>query len=95
MKGYWVVRGHILDSVEYKKYIELAGSAIKKHSGTFLSRGGKQDEKEGSGYERTVIIEFNSFNEAISCYNSDEYQSALEFVKSSAQRLVVITEGVD
>ena len=55
MKGYWVVRGHILDPIEYGKYIELAGPAIKKHNGVFLSRGGKQLEKEGSGYERTVM----------------------------------------
>lgn len=95
MKGYWVVRGHILDPIEYGKYIELAGPAIKKHNGVFLSRGGKQLEKEGSGYERTVIIQFNSFNEASACYGSDEYQKALEFVKSSAHRLVAITEGID
>jgi uncharacterized protein (DUF1330 family) len=95
MKAYWVVRGHILNSDEYNKYIQLAGPIVKKFHGTFLSRGGKQEEKEGSGYERTVLIEFNSFEEAIFCYNSDEYQEALEYVKTSAERLVVIVEGLD
>ena len=94
MKAYWVVRGHILDHEEYNKYINLAGPIIKKYDGTFLSRGGKQVEKEGSGFERTVLIEFQSFEKAIFCYNSDEYQEALEFVKSSAKRLVVIVEGL-
>ena len=61
----------------------------------YQPRGGKQLEKEGSGYERTVIIQFNSFNEASACYTSKEYQKALEFVKSSAHRLVAITEGID
>ena len=95
MKAYWVVRGHILNPDECSKYIQLAGPIVKKFHGTFLSRGGKQEEKEGSGYERTVLIEFNSFEEAIFCYNSDEYQEALEYVKTSAERLVVIVEGLD
>ena len=95
MKAYWVVRGHILNPDEYSKYIQLAGPIVKKFHGTFLSRGGKQEEKEGSGYERTVLIEFNSFEEAIFYYNSDEYQEALEYVKTSAERLVVIVEGLD
>ena len=94
MKAYWVVRCHILDHEEYSKYINLAGPIIKKYDGTFLSRGGKQVEKEGSGFERTVLIEFQSFEKEIFCYNSDEYQEALEFVKSSARRLVVIVEGL-
>ena len=95
MKAYWVVRGHVLNPDEYSKYIQLAGPIVKKFHGTFLSRGGKQEEKEGSGYERTVLIEFNSFEEAIFCYNSDEYQEALEYVKTSAERLVVNVEGLD
>ena len=65
MKAYWVVRGHILNPEEYAKYINLAGPVVKKYQGTFLSRGGRQEEKEGSGYERTVLIEFNSYEEAL------------------------------
>jgi uncharacterized protein (DUF1330 family) len=33
-------------------------------------------------------------DEAKSCYESDDYQLALEFIKKSAERLVVIVEGV-
>ena len=40
-------------------------------------------------------IKFNSFEEALFCYNSDEYQEALEYVKNSSDRLVVIVEGLD
>ena len=95
MKSYWVVRGNILNPDEYAKYIKLAGPIIKKYKGIFLARGGKQIELEGKGYERTVLIEFNSFEEALFCYNSDEYQEALEYVKNSSDRLVVIVEGLD
>jgi len=95
MKAYWVVRGNILNQEEYSKYIDLAGPTVHKHNGEFLARGGQQIELEGEGFERTVLIEFNSFDEALSCYNSAEYQEALNYVKNSAKRLVTIVEGID
>jgi len=95
MKAYWVVRGNILNQEEYSKYIDLAGPTVHKHNGEFLVRGGQQIELEGEGFERTVLIEFNSFDEALSCYNSNEYQDALNYVKNSAKRLVTIVEGID
>ena len=94
MKAYWVVRGDIFNQEEYSKYIDLAGPIIDKHNGKFLVRGGEQIEVEGEGFDRTVLIEFNSFDEALFCYNSDEYQEALIFVKNSANRLVTIVEGI-
>ena len=95
MKAYWVVRGNILNQEEYSKYIDLAGPTVHKHNGEFLVRGGQQIELEGEGFERTVLIEFNSFDEALSCYNSAEYQEALNYVKNSAKRLVTVVEGID
>ena len=95
MKAYWVVRGNILNQEEYSKYIDLAGPTVHKHNGEFLVRGGQQIELEGEGFERTVLIEFNSFDEALFCYNSGEYQEALNYVKNSAKRLVTIVEGID
>ena len=94
MKAYWVVRGNILNQEEYSKYINLAGPIVHKHNGNFLVRGGQQIEVEGEGFDRTVLIEFNSFDEALSCYNSHEYQSALGFVKNSAKRYVSVVKGI-
>jgi len=93
-KGYWVVRAKISNSHNYFKYIELATKIISKHNGTFLIRGGAQEEFEETGFERTVVVEFESHKDAIECYNSKDYQSALEYVKDSATRYVSIVEGV-
>ncbi len=68
MKGYWVVRASIRDAEEYGNYRELAGPVVAKFNGAFLSRGGLQEEVEGSGFERTGLVEFNSYEEALSCY---------------------------
>ena len=95
MSAYWITRCHILDPEIYNKYLELAGPAIIKHGGKFLVRGGNQTEKEGEGFERTVLVQFYSLVQAQRCYESDEYAAALQFSKISAERLVVLVDGVD
>ena len=94
LKGYWVVRANIFNQDEYYKYVEKASEIVKKNSGTFLVRGGKQTEYEIKGYKRTVIVEFDSYQHAIDCYNSEEYQSALKHVEDSANRIFTVVEGV-
>ena len=93
-KGYWVVRAKISNSDSYLKYIELATKIISKYNGTFIIRGGAQEEFEETGFERTVVVEFESHKDAIECYKSEDYQVALEHVKDSASRYVAIVEGV-
>ena len=70
MSAYWITRCHILDPEIYNKYLELAGPAIIKHGGKFLVRGGNQTEKEGEGFERTVLVQFDSLDQAQRCYES-------------------------
>ena len=93
-KGYWVVRAKLTDNEEYSKYIVLATEIIKKHGGQFIIRGGHQKEFENIGFERTVVVEFESHEEAVKCYESSDYQSALDHVKDSAVRYVSIVEGI-
>ena len=93
-KGYWVVRAQVNNLEEYSKYIDIATSIIENHNGRFLIRGGKQTEFEKVGFERTVVVEFTSYDDAIECYQSDEYQSALKYVKNSALRLVSVVDGI-
>ena len=93
-KGYWVVRANISDAEEYSKYVQVATDIIAKYNGHFLIRGGDQIEFEESGFERTVVVEFNSFEDALECYKSTDYQSALKFVKNSSKRYVSIVKGI-
>ena len=95
MKAYWITRCHVHNPDEYDEYIKLAGLAISIHGGTFLVRGGEQIELEGGPYERTVLVEFNSMNEAKLCYESSEYQEALKHSSNSSCRHVVLVEGIN
>ena len=65
-----------------------------RYNGNFLVRGGNQTEFEKKGFDRTVVVEFSSYQDAIDCYNSSEYKSALKLVEISALRLVSVVEGV-
>ena len=91
---YMVVNLTIRDKDEYRIYEKGFFSFLKKHNGTFLIRGGDQTEVEGEGLERTVLVEFPSYDVAYACYNSDEYQQALDFTKNSSTRFFSIVEGI-
>ena len=95
MKAYWITRCHVHNADEYAEYVSLAGPAITGHGGKFLVRGGAQVELEGGRYERTVLVEFNSMEEANACYHSVEYKNALAFSENSSNRHVVLVEGVE
>ncbi|OUX53930.1 MAG: hypothetical protein CBE47_02145 [Pelagibacteraceae bacterium TMED287] len=94
MKGYWVCLYEKIAEIEIqKKYVEKATTAIQKYSGKFLVRGGKNISKEGFKSPRTVVVEFLSYDDAVKCYNSNEYKEALSILKNHAKRSLQIIEG--
>ena len=95
MPAYWIARVHVTDPDRYGEYVKLAGPAIEKNGGKFLVRGGRQVTLEGGEYERTIIAEFPSLEQAEACYKSPEYSEALKFANGAANRHMVAVEGVD
>ena len=93
-KGYWVVKANVLNKEKYSEYIEKATAAVDLFGGRFLVRGGTQTEYENHGYERTVVVEFNSHKEAVDCYKSSQYQNASKYIGESAERLFTVVEGL-
>ena len=94
MKGYVVcVYKNITNEAKLKEYAVKAKAAVEKYKGKFLIRGGKATSNEGSKSPRTVVIEFPSYNEANSFYNSKEYQEAHSILKGYAVRQHQTIEG--
>ena len=94
MKGYVVtVYKVIKDDNVLKNYAAKAREAIEKYKGKFLIRGGKKITTEGSESPRTVVIEFPSFTEAETFFNSREYQEAHAILKDTVVRHHQIIEG--
>lgn len=95
-KGYWIARVDVHDDDAYGKYRDANAAAFGKYGARFLVRGGKFETMEGSARARNVIIEFDSYEKAMECYRSPEYQHAIEFRSGGASEgdLIVI-EGYD
>ena len=94
MKGYVVCVYKSIDNEEkLKEYAAKARAAVEKYKGKFLIRGGKSINNEGEKSPRTVVIEFPSYDEANSFYNSKEYQEAHSILNSYAVRQHQTIEG--
>lgn len=93
-KGYWIARVDVHDPDNYPKYVETAKPAFERFGANFLARGGKTNAIEGQGRARNVIIEFPSFQHAVDCYNSPEYQEAVKIRQQYADGEIVIVEGI-
>ena len=94
MKGYVVcVYKNISNDEKLKEYAVKARAAVENFKGKFLIRGGKSSSKEGEKSPRTVVIEFPSYDEAITFYQSKEYQDAHSVLKGHAIRQHQTIEG--
>jgi uncharacterized protein (DUF1330 family) len=94
MKGYVVcVYKSINNEEKLKEYAVKARAAVEKYKGKFLVRGGRSTTNEGGESPRTVVIEFPTYNEANSFYNSKEYQEAHIVLKGHAVRHHQTIEG--
>jgi uncharacterized protein (DUF1330 family) len=95
MKGYWIAHVTVTDPDQYKFYAEGARVAFGKYDARILARGGKYRQLEGQGRPRNVVIEFSSFDKAIACYNSPEYQEAKAKRAAAGIAEIVIVEGAE
>lgn len=104
-KGYWIAHITITDLETYKKYAMNNHVAIKKYGGQFLVRGGKESPgfPSASRYEvthgllkdRHVILEFPSYEDALACYKSPEYQEVAKFRDLGGDVDVIVIEGLE
>jgi uncharacterized protein (DUF1330 family) len=58
-------------------YGKLAGPALLAAGGRFLARGIPTFVKEGGLMQRTVVVEFDSVDQAKAAYDSPAYKEAL------------------
>jgi uncharacterized protein (DUF1330 family) len=95
MTAYWVARSRINDPVEYKKYTDRVPAIIGRYGGKVLARGGRYQILEGpQKFQRFVVIEFPSLEQALACHDSPEYREASAFRKGGAGEVeLVIVEG--
>ena len=94
-KGYWVARVDVHNTEAYKDYVASNGVAFAKFGGRFLVRGGPPQCAVGTSRSRNVVIEFPSYQAALDCWNSPEYQAARAKQQGGADTDLVIVEGYE
>ncbi|WP_170760076.1 DUF1330 domain-containing protein [Ruegeria lacuscaerulensis] len=92
MAALWIAHVTVTDNEAYGKYAELAGPAIAKHGGTFIARAARYVQLEGKERPRNVVARFPSLEAAVECYNSPEYQEALDHARGASERELVVVE---
>ncbi|CCV09990.1 DUF1330 domain-containing protein [Mesorhizobium sp. STM 4661] len=92
-KGYWVVMLTVTDPEGYQRYRDAIGDAVSRFGGRHLVRGGQVTNPEGSNFDRHVVVEFDSYETALSCYRSPAYQTALRNRVASSTGHFAIVEG--
>ncbi|MET7761537.1 DUF1330 domain-containing protein [Streptomyces sp. NPDC005393] len=95
-KGYWVSAYRtISDPEKLAAYNKLAAAAVKAGGGRTFARGGRVVAHDAGIAERTVLIEFDSFEQAVAAYESPAYQEALVALSDGVERDFRIVEGID
>lgn len=93
MKGYWIVSADVTDLDKFKQYAAKTPAVLNKYSGQFLARAGDFTAVEGNGRSRNTIIEFPSYQQALDCWHSAEYQDVRAMRLGGAELDIVIVQG--
>ena len=93
-KGYWIsLYSKVENQENLKKYSEAVIPIIKSFGGVPLIRGGEHKTYNGDDFIKTVVWEFPSYEKAIECHNSAEYQAGWSLAKDTTIRHMQVIEG--
>ena len=95
--GYVIAHVEVTDDTAFEKYRLQVPSVTESFGGQYLARGGKQEPLEGDELlgNRTVIIRFGSYKEAIEWYHSNEYTQLVKLRQAGSNGSLMVVEGVD
>jgi uncharacterized protein (DUF1330 family) len=94
-KAYWIACYHTVnDPAKLSAYAKIAGPAIEAGGGRFLARASAAKAYEAGRLERTVLIEFDSVEQAVATHDSPAYQEALSALGDGVVRDLRIVAGV-
>ena len=93
-KGYWISwYKSISNPAKLAEYAKLAVPALEAAGGRTIVRGAAAKTFEGGTPGRTVIIEFDSVENAIAAYESEAYTAARKLLDGAVDREIRIVEG--
>jgi uncharacterized protein (DUF1330 family) len=94
-KGYWIARVTVTDLDAFKGYAAAASESVAAFDGRYLARGGVFEAVQGPARDRNVIVEFPSYEAALACWNSPQYQAAKALRDGHCEAEFVVVAGVE
>lgn len=94
MAGYWVVRGNqIKDAAALQEYGALWPPIAARFGAEIIAGKGEIDTREGPHYARQLLVRFDSYAQAVACYEDPDYQAAMKLAQQAYDRELSIVEG--
>jgi uncharacterized protein (DUF1330 family) len=94
MSGFWLVRASaVKDQQALEQYGDLWGPIAERYGAEIIAGRSAIDTREGPHYPRQLIVQFPSFQDAVSCYEDPDYQLAMEYANRAFDRELSIVEG--
>ena len=94
MAGYWIVRGaEIRDADALQAYGKLWPPIAAQFGAEVIAGKGQMETREGPHYSRQLIVRFDSYQQALACYDSAEYAPAKKLAQQAYARELAIVEG--
>ena len=95
MAGYVIGQIEITDPEKYQEYIKLAPKTVAKYGGEYLVRGGSFEVLEGNWPDkRTVVLRFDSVEQAKAWYHSAEYKDPKTIRHNASNGTLIIVDGI-
>lgn len=92
MQGYWLIlTNQAIDQAAYEQYARLWIPIAERYQARITVLNTSTALVETSGYSRALVVEFESYSQALACYQDEAYQDAKSFaLKASARELLVL-----
>ena len=95
MPGYVIADVEVTNPELFEEYRKLVPATVEAFGGRYIVRGGSSEVVEGEWTpNRTVIIEFESFEQAKAWHSSDMYAGPKQMRIDSTNSSVIIVDGV-
>ncbi len=94
-KGYWICSNNIFDMAGLMEYRAANREVMTRYGAKFLVMHGQQSIEEGSTRAKQIIVEFPSYEAALACHHSPEYQEAAKLRRAVSDGSLLIVEGYD
>lgn len=95
MAAYVMADVQVTNEEIFEEYRKLVPATVEAYGGKYIVRGGESVVAEGNWTpNRTVVIEFESLEQAKAWYNSEEYAHPKQMRIDSTNSSVIIVNGV-